>query len=226
MPTTTTGYEISLPEGWQAVPLGPGFEDYVREQQAELAEHDELTPTARRRMELLMRQLRNSCRRSNVTMAACLIAVIDEDVDVDGVTIPQGLLTASVTASTVSKASLGTDLPITVNTTAAALALQREDADDDIRIVDLEAPELIDMPAGRVVQTQRLHHYTALQTSGEQLSVYAQQFLLPFGSGEYAAVVNFTSATVEYAKPLSRLFTEMMKTFRLRDDGIDSDVSP
>ncbi len=75
-PVDTFG--IALPPEWVRFPLGGGdFEEFVRVQRARLASEADLSRTAQRQFELVMRQLRNDCGRANITMVAVMLATID-----------------------------------------------------------------------------------------------------------------------------------------------------
>lgn len=228
-PAPVDSFGIALPAEWIRFPLESGdFESFVRGQRERLAVETELNRTAQRQFELLMRQLRNDCQRSNVTLAATLLAPIEEVVgdDAGGVANDDdhgaGLLSATCTISSMSKAGMGTDLPLTVNTIAAAMG--REPAkDDEVEVVNLDAPAIVEIPVGPAVKLVRLHTFPPHPETRQRLAVFAQHFLVPYDQGKRAAVVTFSTPVPAYAKPLSELFDQMMLTFRMfaGDDPTD-----
>lgn len=203
---------LVFPPEWVRFPLGEGdFEQFVTAQRRRLAEETTLSRTAQRQYELLMRQLRNDCQRSDVTLAAVMNAAIEDDgSDPSGT----GLLAAACTVSTMSKAALGTELPLTVNTIAAAMA-REPTGEDGVEIVNLDAPVIVDLQAGRGVKLVRLHTFPPNPDTLERGAVFVQHFLVPYDDGQRAAVVTFASPTPAYAKPLSGLFDQMMTTFAM-----------
>jgi len=208
-------FGIALPPEWVRFPVDGDFEDFVRGQRRRLADEAQLSKTAQRQFELIMRQLRNDCRRSNVTLAAAMFAVIDEPAEFDdGETVEAGLLAASCTISSLSRAALGSELPLTVNTIAAAMTRDPA-ADDGVEIVNLDPPAIVDLAAGRAVKLVRLHTHPPSPTTLERLAVFVQHVMVPYDDGERAAVVSFASPTPAYARPLSSLFDAMVGTFRM-----------
>lgn len=210
-------FGIVLPDTWIRIPLDDlDFEEFVRGQRRRLAKDGELTPTATRQLELLMRQLRNDCQRANVSLAGTLISHIEQTETLpDGDEIDPGLLTATCTISTVDRDAMGSRLPLTVNTIAAAMGRQPEPDDDGVVIANLAKPEIVTLPAGQAVKLVRLHTHPPSVATGEKLAVFAQHVLVPFDAGQQAAVVTFSTVSVSYSRPLSRLFDRMMETFRM-----------
>jgi len=216
-------FSIALPPEWARFPLeGGDFESFVQLQRRRLAEESQLTRTAQRQFELIMRQLRNDCGRANVKMVAVMLATIDEpgaarrahsNRAFDSSTA--GLLSATCTISSMSRASLGCDLPLTENTIAAAMSRQPATSDDGVEIVDLDPPAIITLPVGKAVKLVRLHTFLPDAQTRQRLAVFAQHMLVPYDNGERAAVLSFSSPTPAYAKPLSTLFDAMSETFRL-----------
>lgn len=217
-PVDTFG--IALPPEWARFPLEDGdFEAFVRLQRQRLANEAELSRTAQRQFELIMRQLRNDCGRASVKLVAVMLATIDEPdgvVHSDALDSPNaGLLSATCTISAMSRASLGSELPLTENTIAAAMSRQPTRSDDGVDIVDLEPPVIVTLAAGRAVKLVRLHTFPPDSHTRQRLAVFAQHLLVPYDNGERAAVLSFSSPTPAYAKPLSALFDAMSETFRL-----------
>ena len=216
-------FGIVLPVDWMQVPLESAeFEQFVRGQRRRLAADGELSATASRQFELLMRQMRNDALREKVTLAATMIVVLADSVDDAGEPVESGLLTAVCTISTIDRHDLGSELPLTVNTIAAAMGRTPPVGDDGVEISNLEPPEIIELTEGRAVKLVRLHRYPTA-TIGETLPVFAQHVLVPFDDGQRAAVVTFSSVTPRYAKPLSRLFDRMTETFRMFGGDMPTD---
>jgi hypothetical protein len=213
-------FGIALPPEWARFPLESGeFEAFVRLQRQRLANEAQLSRTAQRKFELIMRQLRNDCGRASVKMVAVMLATIDEPEVVEGVDdLDQpdaGLLSATCTISAMSRASLGSDLPLTENTIAAAMRRPPAADDDGVEIVDLDPPIIVTLPVGNAVKLVRLHTFPPDSQTWQRLAVFVQHLLVPYDNGERAAVLTFSSPTPAYAKPLSVLFDTMSETFRL-----------
>jgi hypothetical protein len=166
-----------------------------------------------------MRQLRNDCGRANVKMVAVMLATIDEPEVVAATDeLPQpdaGLLSATCTISAMSRAALGSDLPLTENTIAAAMSRPPDAAADGVEIVDLDPPAIVTLPAGSAVKLVRLHTFPPDSKTRQRLAVFVQHVLVPYDNGERAAVLTFSSPTPAYARPLGELFDTMTETFRL-----------
>lgn len=225
-------YGIALPAEWVRLPLERGdFDEFLRGQERRLAEQRQLSRTARRQFELIMRQLRNDCIREDITLAASLTLIIDPDVDPgtdpdvdpdvvragvaeDDLPTGAGLLAASCTISTVSRHAMGGDLPLTVNTIAAAMARQPTDT-DGTEITNLDPPEVVELPAGNGVKVVRIVALPPDPVTLERLRMFAMYVFVPYDDGERAAVIAFATPTIQFARPLSRLFDEMMRTFRM-----------
>lgn len=215
-------FGIALPPEWVRFPLGDGdFEEFARVQRARLTKEAHLSRTAQRQFELVMRQLRNDCSRANITMVAVMLATIDDGDRTD--VADAGLLSATCTISTMTRASLGSDLPLTENTIAAAMKRQPTANDDGIEIVDLDPPVIVTLPAGKAVKLVRLHTFPPDHHTRRRLAVFAQHILVPYDNGERAAVLSFSSPTPAYAKPLSALFDAMTETFRLFSGDMPTD---
>jgi len=211
-------FGIALPPEWVRFPLADGdFDEFVKLQRNRLAAEAKLSRTAQRQFEIIMRQLRNDCERASVTLAAILnVTVQPDDLAANGVDAEDaaGLLAATCTISSLSQASLGSDLPLTVNTIAAAMARQPE-TDDEVEIANLEPPARIEIPAGPAVKLVRLHTFPPHPETRQRLAIFAHHVLVPYDAGRRAAVITFSTPNPEYAKPLSGLFDEMVSTFRM-----------
>lgn len=245
-------FGIALPPEWVRIPLGGDFEEFVQSQRKRLANEGGLSPTAQRQFEVVLRQLREDYRRADVSLAAVLFALIDADdtepaietdvvidagaiVDADGepvltveadAQISEGddLLSATCTISSISRASLGSDLPLTVNTLAAALTRIPE-KDDGTEVANLEPPDIVDTEAGRAVKVVRLVTLPPAPVTRERLALFTQHFFVPFDEGQRAVVITFASPSTAYAQPLSALFDAMMSTFRMYGGDDPTDLS-
>lgn len=232
MTATVDTFGLALPPDWVRFPVGGAdFEEFVRGQRRRLATEGVIDRTAQRQFELMMRHVRSDCRRADVTMAATMHLPLDgpgdDRHDGDGAD-GTGLLAASCTISSMSQAALGTDLPLTVHTIAAAMSRQASSDSDGVEIATLAAPVVVELPAGEAVKLVRLHTFTGSDrheagASPQRLSVYVQHFLVPYDDGRFAALITFSTPTPEYAEPLGELFDEMAATFRMfaGDDPTD-----
>lgn len=211
-------FGIALPPEWVRFPLGDDFEQFVRSQRTRLAETAQLSRTAERRFELVMRQLRNDCQREGVSLVAALVLPIDADGELaggeHGDTAAAGLLAVTCSISSINRAGLGTDLPLTVNTIAAAMARQAATTGDGTEIANLEAPARVALPGGPAVRLVRLHTYPPHPETRQRLKLFVEHVIVPYDDGQNAAVVTFASPNPEFAQPLSELFGEIAKTFR------------
>lgn len=233
-------FGIALPPEWLRIPLDEDFEEFARVQRQRMAAEGGLSITAQRQFELTLRQLRNDCRRADVSLAATLFALIEPDSEggtdnlgetetAESEAEPDNgddLLSATCTISSTSRAALGSELPLTVNTLAAALARTPE-SDDGTDVVNLEPPDIVDTEAGRAVKVVRLITLPPAPVTRERLALFTQHFFVPFDDGQRAAVVTFGSPSTSYARPLSALFDAMMSTFRMYggDDPTDPNVT-
>jgi hypothetical protein len=209
-------FGLALPAEWLRLPLGrDDFEPFVRLQRRRLAEHAELSRTAQRRFELVLRQLRNTCLREMITLAAMFAVPVDDE--------STDLLAATCTLGTVSQDALGTDLPLTVNTLAAALSRFGPATTEGVELADLEPPAQVALPAGPAVKLVRLHTLPPDPVSRARLQLFAEHYLVPFDRGRRAAALTFATPNVELARPLSTLFDEIAASFRMfaGDDPTD-----
>jgi hypothetical protein len=209
-------FGLALPAEWLRLPLGGDeFEPFVRLQRRRLADHGELSPTARRRFELVLRQLRNTCLRESITLAALFAVPVDDE--------SADLLAATCTLGTVSQAGLGTDLPLTVNTLGAALSRFGPATGDGVEVADLEPPAQVRLPAGPAVKLVRLHTLQPDPTTRARLRLFAEHYLVPFDNGRRAAALTFATPNVELARPLATLFDEIATSLRMfaGDDPTD-----
>lgn len=212
---TIDTFGIALPDDWFRIPLeGDEFETFANQQRRRIRVELDLSPTGARQFELLIRQLRNDCRREHVTLAAVMALGIEQPSTLDGTDVDPGLLTAACTISSIDRTDMGSELPLTVNTIAAAMSRTPE-SDDGIEITNLEKPSITELPAGQAVRLVRTQTHPPSAVLGERLTMFAQHYLVPFGEGQRAAVVTFTSASPQYARPLSKLFEQMIRTFRM-----------
>lgn len=235
LPTWTPidSFGIALPPEWVRVPLGDDFEDFARQQRDRLAEDGPLSKTAQRQIELMLRQLRNDCRRADVSLAAVMMSLVDTETGAASTATGAAsnaldnsqLLSATCTLSSLSRAKMDTQLPLTVNTLAAALAKIPE-SDDGTDVVNLEPPAIVGTEAGKAVKVVRLLTLPPAPVTRERLSLFTQNFFVPFAEGNRSAVVSFSSPTTSYARPLSSLFDAMMSTFRMYGGDEPTDLLP
>lgn len=149
-----------------------------------------------------------------------------------GLRVEAGLLSASCTIGALTRSRLGSDLPLTVNTIAAAMGRiapsQDPGTDGAAEVVDLDPPTIVDLPAGRAVRLVRLHTWAPDPVTRQRPALFAQHLVIPYDDGERAAVVTFASPTQTYARPLAALFDAMAQTFRMfaGDDPTDPTAQP
>lgn len=224
-------FAIALPPEWVRIPLGSDFEEFARAQRARMAENGELPKTAQRQLELMLRQLRNDCVRSEVTLAALTMTLVESETGLEVTefdpesTTKTELLSATCTLSSVSRSGLGTHLPLTANTIAAALSRIRDHA-DGTEIVNLEPPETLKTPAGSAAKAIRLVTFPPAPITRQRLTLFTQNFFVPYDDGDRAAVISFSSPTITFARPLSALFDAIMLTFRMYGGDDPTDLFP
>ncbi len=237
-------FAIALPPDWVRFPLEAGdFEDFVRGQRDRLRREGNLSRVAERQFEVLMRSLRNDCDSAGIRMIATLFGLVGTDEETtdgepaDGApeeateasqqeaATESELMAASVTISVATRAEMGSDLPLTVNTVYLAMSSDRPHDDsnqtDRASVSNLEPPSIVTMPVGEVVKVVRLHRLKRPESrAGTELNrevpVFVQHFFVPIDDlGSSAAIVTFTSPTVSLARPMSDLFDAMMSTFEM-----------
>jgi hypothetical protein len=210
-------FGLALPAEWVRLPLrrDDEFEAFVRLQRRRLSEHGDLSRTAERRLELALRQLRNTCVREQITLAAMFAVPVDDE--------SADLLAGTCTLGTVSQARLGTELPLTVNTLAAAISRFGPATTGGVEVAELEPPAQVTLPAGLAVKLVRLHTLPPDPATRERLQLFAEHYLVPFDGGRRAAALTFATPNVELARPLSTLFDEIAASFRMfaGDDPTD-----
>lgn len=206
-PVDTFG--IALPPEWVRFPLGDDFAEFLRVQRRRLESEAQLGRTAQRRVELVTRQLRDDCLRQRVVLVAALLLPIDDECDGS-----VGLLAATCTISSITRAELGTELPLTVNTIAAAMARQPAVTDDGTEVANLEPPARIVLPAGPAVKLVRLHTSPPDPQTRQRLQLFVEHVLVPYDGDDKAAVVTLASPNIELATSLGDLFAGIFDTFR------------
>lgn len=210
-------YGLALPAVWRRIPLDrEGFERFVGNQRRQLAETGELSRTAQRRFEVLLRQLRNDCARHGVVLVAVYAATAGSSPDRAQVE----LLAATCTLATLDQPRLGTSLPLTANTLLAAAARGNSGA-------DVEPPVIVDLPGGRavrLVRRQRIGQVQADEREVDGVDVLAEHYLLPHGDGRRAALLSLATPNVECGDAMRALFRELANTLRTFAGDAPTDV--
>ncbi len=135
------------------------------------------------------------------------------------------LLLATAAVSVVSRFDLDSDVPLTPSVLKVAFDMEdRRSEDDPVKVVNLEEPEIVHLPAGQAVRLVQLHTSRNALTLPEA-AMFIQQFYVPLDeNGTRAACVVFASPSIEVAQPLSGLFDAMMETFELLSPGDERDI--
>lgn len=216
MSTTIDTFGIALPEGWVRIPLEDDeFERHLEIQRRRLASEAELSRTAERQVELLMRQLRNDCLDNNVSLLATLLAPLGDNDDGSG----HELLAVGCTLSVIDRFEMGTDAPLTVNTLHTAMCRSTASERDGVQIVTLETPQVVDLPAGEAVRVVRSHRHRRSPVDGDEVVIYVHHALIPLGGrGDQALVATFCTPSVGHIALLAELFDEIIDTIRLFGD--------
>ena len=212
-------FGIALPPDWVIFPLEDGnFEAFVRGQRDRLRRESDLSRTAERQFEMLMRSLRNDCESTGIRMMATLLGVVDSEDGLNaGSSVETGegkgeteLVAASMTIAIVTRAEMGSDVPLTVDAIQLAMSLDRPNNMGDEEgesISNLEPPSVVAMPVGDVVKLVRLHRLKYRESRGgsefpRELPVFVQHFFAPIDTvGSSAVVVTFTTPIVSLARP-------------------------
>ena len=239
---------IAVPPGWIRIPLDRDeFNAAIRANRRQLTVDSPISKTDLRRLDLTISALRNDLESANVRLLAALIMSVDgETEDESGdPTAAEGidredlgdntnretlegegprLLLATLSVSVLSRFELGSDVPLTPSVLKVAFDLERQrPSDEHIRVTNLEPPEIVDIPAGKAVRLVQLH--SSARAVPEPADLFVQQFYVPLDpNGDEAALVLFTSPSIEVAQVLSGLFEAMMETFEILSDTADTDV--
>lgn len=217
--STIDSFGIALPPDWTRFPLDDAdFDGFVRTQRDRVREEASLSRTGERQLELMMRQLRNDATRTGTRLVAMVAATAAPDENGDG---EHELVMASCTINVLDREELRAEIPLTVNTLLVAVTRERREADDGSTMSDLDPPAIVEMPCGSAVKTVRLHTYKVSVEEGGRLPIFVQHFLMPIDAGERAVIVTFGTPTIAHSRGLSRLFDEMMATFRVFSDDDD-----
>jgi len=216
MSTTIDSFGIALPDGWVRIPLEDDeFERHLQTQRRRLAAEADLSRTAERQVELLMRQLRNDCVKNNISLLATLLAPLGDNEDGEG----QELLAIGCTLSVIDRFEMGIDAPLTVNTLHTAMCRSTTSERDGVRIVTLETPQVVDLPAGEAVRVVRSHRHIGRPDQGDEVVIYVHHALIPIGDrGDQALVATFCTPSVGHMALLAQLFDEIIDTIRLFGD--------
>ena len=243
---------IVLPRDWVDIPLNStAFESYFRSRRQHFIGsgsdgRHRVSKTDLRRLDVIIAALRNDVESANVRMLAALVMSVDgeteddsEDPTEEGIgraghsgVVRQdplegeepGLLLATVSVSVLSRFELGSDVPLTPSVLKVAFDLERErSSDEDIRVTNLEAPKIVEIRAGEAVKLVQLH--SNARAVPEPADLFVQQFYVPLDpNGDEAALVLFTSPSVEVARVLSGLFDAMMETFEILPIRTETDL--
>lgn len=196
---TVGGAEIGvvLPSEWMRVPLDvPEFEAFVSDHLARLDANGSSQPVPRDRVEQALRQLHAGCRRGDVGLAAIMTLTVGADPVV-----------ATCTLMALTQQALGTRLPLTAHTLAAALS----------RTADAHA--LVDLPCGQAARVAR-QTMTPAGPDGTAVPVYVEHTLVPFDGGRQAAALTCSALNTHHIAAMSELFGAIADSLRLpaRDD--------
>lgn len=179
---------VVLPAAWVRVPLDQAaFEAFVDAQLADVP----VDAPWRRPLEQTLRRFHAACRDAGAVLAAVLVlADADEPV------------VATCTLATLTQAALGTALPLTAHTVAAALASAGH------------TPQLVDLPCARAVRIARQEGSTVAGVDAPAASV--EHTLVPFDDGRRVAVLTCGTPSTGYTDALQGLFAEVARSLTVR----------
>ena len=243
------GFVIAVPPDWIRIPLDrTEFDRAIKASRKRFASDTSISKTDLHRLDLLIAALRNDFESANVRLLAALIMNVEAETQPDSAdrilgdeeirrkdgnsVAKQGtsegevtLLLATVSVSVMSRFDLGSDVPLTPAVLKVAFDLEHERSPDHyIRVTNLDPPEIVQLPAGESVKLVQLH--SRRRAGPVPADVFVQQFYIPLDpGGDEAALILFTSPSIEVAQPLSELFDAMMDTFEILSDrdGLDVD---
>lgn len=218
---------IGLPREWAAFPLSrAAFDTHIRQQARDLRAAGASIAEVRRH-ELLTRQLSELLLAEDARYAATLTAVVASETPDDATTSsapdeigmdaePEevSLLAAAVAIFVRDRSSLGAPSPLT--TDMLLHGLSSEDASD--RVLDLDPPEAVVLPAGRAVRLARLHR-SYVDGNPIPMESIAQTYLIPFDRGQKLCTLQFVTPNVEQGGAFSRLFEAGARTLRFFRPG-------
>lgn len=204
-------YAIRLPPEWREFPID---EEGLRRSRIEtidsLRKAPGWTKTAERRTELIFAQLGHALRAIKACYCA-FFAGMSSDEQEDGADAAPDLLLAGLAVSTLSRADLDTDVPLTPDTVLAAYSMDRESPSG---ATNVEPPSVVTLEeAGRAVRLVRLVELG--KVDGSPVQIFSETFMVPVADGEGVCVLQFTTPNLEDSPLFSRLFGAIASTVRV-----------
>jgi hypothetical protein len=216
-------YRIDLPGMWQEVPVNQnGYAEWI-ETLGKQEVWRSLPRIDQRRVEVFLARLGVDLEQTNTSYAAAFVQsvgpddVIDEDgspvqADETSDEVPEQVLVATLTVSTIDRSSFGTSVPLSADVVLAAMSLQTPSPDT----VHLEPPAVVELPAGEAVRIVRLLDQ---RTAGAD-KVFAETFFIPVPPAcDRLLVVQFATPNVGDARLFSELFGAIVSTVTMYDES-------
>jgi hypothetical protein len=161
-------------------------------------------------VENVLRRLVNEMRVQRCQVAAVYVEPVDDD-DANGDGTPS-VVCASVVVAIISRSEMGTPLSLNPDVLLAALSTA---TNPESGYRELEVPEIVDFPVGRVVRTRRLQKFDAAGSD-----MFVEMYVVPVEPDyEYACMVQFATPSLDIVGEFSELFTAIASTFALYREG-------
>lgn len=236
--------QLATPAEWDEFPIDLAeFTDFRRRTIAKMSSQGQLDRASIRQVELFLVDLHRTVQRENVIFAAGYLAQQPPAVE-GGEPTP---VMAAVAATSVHRSDFGTDLPLLPEVLLQAFAegqsrREREAAEGDgadgeagasITFDHVEPPVTVEVGGMEAVRLLRLMRSTAPHR--DPRSLFLETYLIPVAKGDAVIMVQFTTANLDLAKPLSKLFGHIADSIRvlypddptfIDDTPIDLSVDP
>lgn len=223
MTTPIDTYRVDLPDNWSEIPTSDsGLENHFETVWKGAGIEGPAGATARRRLDVLRQQLGHDL----ATTSTCLVAgfmelVATSESDGDEATASD-LVAASVTLSILTRADLGTDLPLRVETLLSAMGSSRSAPTTES--VDVEPPAIVELLPGRSVRLRRLNSFTT--GPFRHSKIYSETYLVPVSpEWQQVCVLQFSTPCVEDSRLFSELFELIASTFRFYREGEPTELT-
>jgi hypothetical protein len=236
-------YRLDLPAGWLEVPIGAtSIREAMDAARAATPERwGRLTKAEQRRADLFVEQFISDLDAAGVSLAAIYREVVGDfddeagepaaadlvDTEQDDSEQVDSLLAATVTVASVQPGITETSAPIDADLLLSALSLQKPVTDEDrARIgVNLEPPQIVELPAGRAVFTVRLIEPGAAVPVGTtnlltNLKLFSASYYVPVPDDTRSVtLVQFSTPNQADAREFAELFGEIIKSLRFYAEG-------
>jgi hypothetical protein len=205
--TTADSYAVGFPAEWMPIPLDAEEHGAYVATTIEKLRAVGVATTDRRRVEMVLRQTRKQLVESDVRYAVLGLTVLDES---------EGLLIGAGSVIATSREALGSNQKLRVATMARALSIPQDTSSTEAP-VDVDPPEIVDLPAGQAVWLRRYHRIVT--DPGQSMELYAESYLVPHDDGESLCTLQFVTPNIEFALGFSKVFAGSARSLRILSEG-------